>query len=114
MTLRRYAPMKPSRGTVWPSLVRRVITARDGGYCVGPRAGLPDLGCMGTPIEIDHVRASGGISMKSRSTVDNGALLCPVCHRWKTDHGRDARPLLIDWINLNGPLADALEQEIAS
>lgn len=106
--------MKPSRGTTWPYLVRRVITTRDGGYCVGPRAGFPELGCMGGPIEIDHVRASGGMGMKSDSTVDNGALLCPVCHRWKTEHGKDARPLLLDWIFDNGALAAALEQEITS
>jgi hypothetical protein len=43
--------------------------------------------------------ASGGIGMKSRSTVDNGAMLCSVHHRWKTEHGREWRPKLIDYIN---------------
>lgn len=59
------------------------------GDCAGPR-------------DPDHVRASGAIGRKSRSTVDNGAMLCRyVHHRLKTDNGREWRPKLLDWIAAN-------------
>jgi hypothetical protein len=101
MTLRRYQPLKPSRGTQWPRDVRATIVARDGGRCVCARAGFPlevIARCPVYPVELDHVRASGGISMKSRSTVDNGVCLSGPCHRWKTANGRTARPLLLAYI----------------
>ncbi len=100
MTLRRYAPMKPSRGTEWPPEVRAEITRLDGGRCVCDRAGFPFevVARCGGDMQLDHVRASGAIGMKSRSTVDNGATLSAWCHRWKTEHGKEARPLLLDWI----------------
>jgi hypothetical protein len=94
--------MKPSAGTHWPPEVAAAIRRRDG-FCVGPRAGFPELweadfvGWAGS-FEIDHVRASGGMGMKSRSTEDNGVLLCGWCHRWKTEHGREARPLLLAYL----------------
>ena len=98
--IRRYAPLRPSIGTTWPPDVRRAILTRDDWACVSARAGLPvtqtcwDAGAL----EIDHVRASHGIGMKSPSTVDNGVALCPPCHRWKTLNGRVARPLLLAYI----------------
>lgn len=96
MTLRRYTRMKPSRGTVIPADVRAYVLARDYG-CVGPRVGMPG-DCNGW-IELDHVRASGGIGMKSRSTADNLVSLCSLSHhRWKTDNGRQARPMLIGYL----------------
>lgn len=95
--LRRYAPMKPSRGTTWPPDVKAEILRLDGYRCVAFRAGLPDSTCD-TFLEVDHVRASHGIGMKSRSTVDNGVTLCGRHHRYKTSNGRAARPLLLDWI----------------
>lgn len=100
MTLRRYAPMKASSGTTWPPDVRAEIGRLDGHRCVCARAGFPleVIARCGGSLEIDHVRASGGIQMKSRSTVDNGATLSSFCHRWKTEHGKEARPLLLDWI----------------
>ena len=95
MTLRRYAPPKPSRGTTWPQAESDAIWQRDGS-CVGPRAGF--LGdCYGA-LERDHVRASHGIGMKSESTRYNGVLLCSVHHAWKTVHGREARPLLLAYL----------------
>lgn len=95
MTLRRYAPLNASAGTRWPEKVLVLLRQRDR-LCVGFVIGLPGE-CYGA-LEPDHVRASGGISMKSRSTVDNGAMLCSVHHRYKTEHGREVRPLLIDYI----------------
>lgn len=92
--LRRYGGIRPSRGTVWPLKVRRAIEERDQG-CVGPRVGFPG-DCLGGN-ELDHVRA-GGTGMKSRSKVDNGVQLCGGHHRYKTEHGRIARPPLLDWI----------------
>lgn len=100
MTLRRYAPMKQSRGTVIPPEVRRAVVARDG-YCVCDRAGFPldvQRRCGDSPDELDHVRASHGIGMKSESTVGNLVVLSGWCHRWKTEHGRKARELLLDYL----------------
>ena len=54
--MRRYAPIKASRGTTWPLAVQVQIRHRDG-VCVGPRIGMPGE-CFGS-LEIDHVRASG-------------------------------------------------------
>ena len=96
MTLRRYAPMKQSRGTVIPSEVRRAVVARDR-ICVGVISGFP--GDHRGTLELDHVRASHAIGMKSRSELDNLVLLCAGHHRWKTDNGREARPLLLAYLS---------------
>ena len=93
--MRRYAPMRQSRGTVIPSEVRRFVVHRDR-VCVGLIAGFPTT--HGGTLELDHVRASHGMGMKSRSEPDNLVLLCGNCHRWKTDHGREARPLLLRYL----------------
>jgi hypothetical protein len=97
VTLRRYSTLAPSKGTVIPADVRREVRDRDG-YCVCDRAGFPPevvATCSGD-IQEDHVRASHGIGMKSRSTADNLVLLSASSHRWKTEHGKVARPLLLD------------------
>lgn len=99
MSLRTYKPMKQSRGTVWPTDVRIAADLRDRG-CLGPRVGMPDE-CFGD-IELDHIRASGGIGMKSRSTLDNAASLCSTHHRIKTNAGRTWRPVLLDYIERVG------------
>lgn len=96
MTLRRHTPLKPSRGTTWPVAESNAIYARDRGRCVGPEAGF--LGDCYGGTERDHVRASHGMGMKSESTRYNGVLLCSVHHAWKTVHGREARPLLIAYL----------------
>lgn len=97
--LRRYGPMKASRGTQWPPEVKGEITRLDGGRCVCERAGFPAevVARCGGDLETDHVR-KGGMGMKSDSVVSNGATLSAWCHRWKTDNGKVARPLLLDWI----------------
>ena len=86
--------MKPSRGTVIPADVRLAVLHRDQG-CVG--FGRFPGPCAGG-LEIDHVRASGGLGMKSPSTFQNLVALCGSCHRWKTSNGRTARPILLDYL----------------
>ncbi len=95
MTLRRYAPMKQSRGTTWPAAESDAIHERDR-RCVGPRAGF--LGACYGGVERDHVRASHGMGMKSESTRYNGVLLCSVHHAHKTAHGRTDRALLLAYL----------------
>lgn len=98
MSLRRYAPMKPSRGTRIPHDLRLAVLRRDElatGGCVG-FGRFP--GPCGGPLEIDHVRASHGIGMKSPTVLENLVALCGWCHRWKTEHGKVARPILLDYL----------------
>ncbi len=56
-----------------------------------------DHDCFGR-LELDHVRASGGLGLRSPSTPDNLVLLCPWAHRLKTLDGRRWRPILLAWI----------------
>lgn len=96
--IRRSGPIVAHRlPDPWPPEVTAAMRARDGNRCVGPVVGFPTT-CQGTT-ERDHIRASGGLGIKSRSTLDNGALLCFACHRWKTEHGKQARPLLIEYVD---------------
>lgn len=95
MTLRRLTPLKPSRGTLIPARVRLEVEARDRG-CVGSRIGMPRE-CFGR-LELDHVRASGGLGLKSPSETWNLVTLCGQHHYEKTIHGREWRPRLIEWI----------------
>src|SRR5690349_15865856 len=95
MTLRRYAPMKQTRGTVIPASVRLEVHLRDNG-CVGARLGWP--GPHTSALELDHVRASGGMGMKSPTKADNLVSLCAECHRAKTLHGKALRPELIAYL----------------
>ena len=91
----RRTPLRPSRGTVWPKEESDAIWERDES-CVGPRVGMQG-DCHGYP-ERHHVR-KGGMSMKSRSTRDNGVLLCGWAHHpWATAHGREARVMLLDYL----------------
>lgn len=87
--------MKPSAGTRIPHDERMAVTLRDT-ICVGRVVGL-SAGCSGG-LELDHVRASGGIGMKSRSTRDNLVRLCGSCHRSKTENGRLWRPALLHYL----------------
>jgi hypothetical protein len=95
VSLRRYAPIAPSRGTVWPSEVREHI-AEHQPPCIGPLAGMPG-DCSGSS-EDDHVRAGHGTGLKSKSIATNGARLCGWHHRLKTEHGTIWRPRLISII----------------
>lgn len=98
--LRRYSPVKQSAGTRWPDDVRAEVERLDSRHCVCARAGFPldVIARCGGDLQVDHVRASHGIGMKSPSTVANAVLLSAFCHKWKTEHGKEARPLLLDWI----------------
>jgi hypothetical protein len=93
--VRRYAPLRQSIGTVIPLAVRREVLARDAG-CVGPAVGM-DLHCAGG-IELDHVEASHGMGMKSRTTADNLVSLCGLHHRIRTESGRIWRPKLLAYL----------------
>jgi len=100
MTLRRYAPLSASAGTSIPLSIRHAVLDRDRG-CVCIPAGFPaevQAHCPGWPVELDHVRASHGIGMKSESTIANLVCLSAWCHRWKTEHGKTARPLLLAYL----------------
>lgn len=99
MTLRRYASLSPSTGTPIPVRLRIEVLARDQG-CVG--FGRFPGDCLG-PNEIDHVRASHGMGMKSATELDNLVTLCGIHHRWRTEHGREARPLLMAYLERADP-----------
>jgi 5-methylcytosine-specific restriction endonuclease McrA len=92
--MRRYSQMKASKGTVIPANVRLRVLTRDSG-CVGFRR-FPGP-CDGG-LELDHVRASHGVGMKSVTCDCNLVALCGACHRYKTANGRTARPILLDYL----------------
>jgi hypothetical protein len=60
---------------------------------------MPEL-CFGG-LELDHVRASHGIGMKSETTVQNLVQLCASHHRIKTNDGRTWRPILVSYLEVN-------------
>ena len=105
--LRRYPPRDrrgdPRSPDPVPPGVRAQVRARDRG-CVFMQLGIPH-DCFGR-LELDHVRASGGLGMRSRSTADNLVLLCPSAHRIKTLAGRRWRPVLLAWIERAAREAD--------
>ena len=108
--LRRSAPMARSAGTRWPAEVREHVREHQP-RCIGPLAGMP-WDC--TPgYELDHVRASGGVGMKSESIATNGAQLCPRHHELKTRAGRTWRPRLLAVIaRLHGECARCQRESI--
>lgn len=79
---------------VTPEL-HRLVHQRDKG-CVGPRVGMG--GECAWHLELDHVRASGGLGLRSRSTADNLVVLCSAHHLTKTVNGRKYRPLLLAYL----------------
>lgn len=86
--------IKRSAGTPIPVRLRIAVLARDQG-CVGWQRFPGD--CLGR-LEIDHVRASGGLGMKSPTELENLVVLCGIHHLWKTEHGKTARPLLLAYL----------------
>lgn len=96
--IRRYSKPKASMGTRIPHAMKLHVFQRDAritGGCVG--FGRLPGDCLGA-LEPDHVRASGGVGMKSRTEPDNLVALCSSHHRWKTEHGREARPILLEYL----------------
>jgi 5-methylcytosine-specific restriction endonuclease McrA len=109
----RKAP-KVKRDTDQERAEKNYVRARDNG-CVASRAAQhgwhpgttaslyldpgvqPNLGCDG-PLDVDHVRASGGLGMKSPTHRTNMVVLCRHHHRLKTDWGKTWRPLLIAYL----------------
>jgi hypothetical protein len=93
--IRRYSVMKPLQGTRIPSSLRAEVLAADGG-CVGSRIGMPGE-CFGA-IELDHIRASHGMGMKSPTEAGNLVSTCSFHHRMKTNAGRRWRPKLLAYV----------------
>jgi hypothetical protein len=98
--LPRKAP-KVKRDTPDEAAEKRYVRERDRG-CVAMRAtdnGPPyiEVRCEG-PLDVDHVRASGGIGMKSSTHRSNMVVLCRWHHRLKTDYGKTWRPLLVAYL----------------
>ena len=98
--LRRYSPLRPSKGTEIPASLRTFVLSRDGYRCV-LKALDPAHVCVGG-LELDHVRASGALGKKSRTTADNLVTLCAGAHRHKTLHGREMRPVLLAYLERAG------------
>ena len=94
--IRRRTPLLTSKGTLIPLGIRTAVNQRDP-VCVGRVIGLPGE-CIGG-LEMDHVRASGGLQMKSPSVASNLVRLCLSHHDYKTNHGREVRPRLIAYID---------------
>jgi hypothetical protein len=62
---------------------------------------------------MDHVRASGGVGMKSDSVAVNAARLCWAHHDLKGREGRTWRPRLLDVIaQLHGECARCQREQI--
>jgi 5-methylcytosine-specific restriction endonuclease McrA len=96
----RKAP-KVKRDTDQERAEKNYVRARDNG-CVAPRCmtfrgEFSDRLCQG-PLDVDHVRASGGLGMKSPTHRTNMVVLCRHHHRLKTDWGKTWRPLLIAYL----------------
>ena len=94
---------KVKRDTPDEAAEKRYVRERDGG-CVARRAAIGgrafsfDVPICDGPIEVDHVRASGGLGMKSETTRRNMLSLCRWHHRLKTEYGKIWRPLLIAYL----------------
>lgn len=107
--IRRYAPIKQSAGTRWDPEVRAHVS-RHQPPCIGPLAGMPGV-CMGGS-DLDHVRASHGMAMKSESIASNGARMCGAHHLLKTNAGRTWRPILIGLVAHLSRGCEACEAEL--
>lgn len=83
---------KPQRDPVTPEL-REQVLEREHYACV-----LRGVSSCAGYLELDHVRSSGALGKRSRSTLDNLVALCTRHHQWKTEHGREARPILLAYL----------------
>jgi hypothetical protein len=87
---------KVKRDTPDEAAEKRYVRERDRG-CVA-RDWHPRLAPCQGPLDVDHVRASGGLGMKSPTHRTNMVVLCRWHHRLKTEYGKVWRPLLIDYL----------------
>jgi hypothetical protein len=99
--LKRKAP-KVKRDTDAERAEKNYVRARDNGCVAGrvvPHRQVADalLACDG-PLDVDHVRASGGLGMKSPTHRTNMVVLCRHHHRAKTEFGKVWRPLLLAYL----------------
>ena len=95
----RLKPRKLKQETDEQRAERNYVRARDNG-CVAARAmGLPPrlVECRG-PLDVDHVRASGGLGLKSPTHRSNMVVLCRWHHTLKTEYGKTWRPLLVAYL----------------
>lgn len=76
--------------------MRAYLRQRDKG-CVAAHVMRVYDQCVG-PIQVDHVRASGGLGMKSPMERGNLVQLCAWHHKAKTEYGRVWRPLLLAYL----------------
>lgn len=81
--------------TVIPPAMRVRVYTRDQG-CVGFRL-IPGVDCA-LGLTLDHVRASGGLGLKSVTCDCNLVSLCVGHHQYKTLNGRAVRPFLLDYL----------------
>ena len=94
---------KPKRDTPDEARERAHVWRRDG-ECVARKILMPNglPLAMVSPCEgglsYDHVRASGGLGMKSPTHRTNLVVLCRGHHILKTDWGKTWRPLLLDYL----------------
>ena len=102
----RKAP-KVKRDTDQERAEKNYVRARDKG-CVAVFLFSDETAGFNTcdgPLDVDHVRASGGLSMKSPTHRTNMVVLCRHHHRLKTDWGKTWRPLLIAYLErVEGPV----------
>lgn len=91
---------KVKRDTPDEAAEKRYVRARDNG-CVAPRLvghGVSAMSKCDGPLDVDHVRASGGLGMKSPTHRTNLVVLCRHHHRAKTEWGKTWRPLLLGYL----------------
>lgn len=105
----RMKPPKVKRDSDQERAEKNYVRARDSG-CVAARAmGLKgstvEHRCRG-PLDVDHVRASGGLGLKSLTHRRNMVVLCRWHHTLKTEFGKVWRPLLLAYLErVEGPAA---------
>ncbi len=91
-------PLKRSKGTVIPPRMKHYVMHRDWG-CVALLGGITgNAGDCNGAYDADHVRASGGLGMKSVTCPCNLVILCRTHHREKTENGKAWRPPLLAYL----------------
>lgn len=99
---------KTSRSKQEPTeSLRAYVKQRDRG-CVAQRLvgyGVSAMSPCAGGLQIDHVRASGGLGMKSPATRNNLVQLCAWHHKAKTEYGKVWRPLLLAYLERVGEAA---------